>query len=239
MELTESSPDEQWRAAAKSTELFVLRIEGERGVSAHLMRWEPPPKRANRNGATGYAVEVEARPAGLALGGSHATRLHVCRHRPCRANHHPSKYGDQPCVEAHGRICGWGRACWEQQAAAAAAKAEDEVGGRLHRRAGGPLPCAVRRRCASRDIAESRPSAVTRAVHRIVGVRVLVRLARNQVPHVVRGWLHRHCRRVCTADRDAPLVRGDFPPMRWSRARAPKGTPTSPWASGSRPAWQA
>ena len=73
-----------------------FQLEGEDGVS-FTVRWqfEPTKPSKNKNGITGWA-QVDGK----------LTRVHVCFHSPCRADHkYVSKYGNLP-VPKHGRVPG-------------------------------------------------------------------------------------------------------------------------------------
>ena len=116
--LTEDSTAETWSAASRVVQPFIFTREDEDGrvVSQHLIQWEPPPKRAHASGLTGSARVLQSRPATAVFGHGNAVRLHICRQKPCRANYHPSKYGNLPCPQAHGRITDWGREAWAKHA---------------------------------------------------------------------------------------------------------------------------
>ena len=250
-ELKESSSEEVWRAAARHTAQFVLTVDARqgRGSSHHLMQREPPPKRAFPNGITGYARELEAHPPALAFGSSSTTRVHVCKHRPCRADHHPSKYGNLPCVQEHGRISGWGRGCFERQAAAAVAQAEAAASA-VQAEAAASATQAVDKATADGITGTQDPAGAPALALACAALQTQILRRAGEVRKGGRYiglweflcwcfWRKTKCNMLFSdgaidiVDAFAPQIarptpgQGEFLPMSWSRAHAPRAAPTS------------
>ena len=68
------------------------------------MKWTRRKPQCTASGILGWVSCRQNHAAGDALPMDADFRVHVCRHYPCTAMYHPSKYGVLPAPLAHGKI---------------------------------------------------------------------------------------------------------------------------------------